>query len=213
MTYLDELCRSHPTLKELRLNLQKAYELLAECVRGDGTIYTCGNGGSAADAEHIVGELMKCFLLPRPISVDYQKDLESVHADIGTTLASKLQQGIRAVSLVSGVSLPSAIANDVSADFVFAQQISCLGRRGDVLWAISTSGNSSNINYALVAARALGVKTLGLTGGDGGEMATLCDVELRVPASNTPKIQELHLPIYHALCAAIEAEIFSFKEQ
>ncbi len=197
-----------PELAPLRPALQGALELLLGSVRAGGKILLCGNGGSAADAEHIVGELMKGFMQTRPLPGDLQNKLRAASPEHGDLLARGLQCGIPAVSLVSGVALPTAFANDVAAELAFAQQVIGLGRPGDVLWGISTSGNSRNVNHALAAARALGLKTLGLTGRDGGSMAALCDVELRVPAHETPLIQELHLPVYHALCAALEAELF-----
>lgn len=198
-----------PQLGALAPTLDAALALLLDCARGGGKILLCGNGGSAADAEHIVGELMKGFLLKRPLPAELQAKLRAADPEHGPSLASGLQQGIAAVSLVSGVSLPTAFANDVNAELVFAQQVLGLGRPGDVVWGISTSGNSGNINHALRIAKVLGMRTLGLTGRDGGAMAALCDVELRVPAWETPHIQELHLPVYHALCAALEAELFT----
>ena len=208
----QKLCGAYPVLKPMMPQICAAFSLLRDCVGCGGTIYTCGNGGSAADAEHIVGELMKSFLLPRPLLAEDRAALVGADADFGSALAKGLQKGIRAISLVSGISLSTAIANDVLSELVYAQQIYALGRPGDVLWGISTSGNSRNVNCALVAAHACGVKTLGLTAGNGGRMAGLCDVELRVPTDSTPEAQEMHLPIYHALCAALEAEFFGVAE-
>lgn len=204
--HLESLTRRLPALAALPL--ENALDLLLSCARSGGKIMTCGNGGSAADAEHIVGELMKSFLLPRPLPESTQTALKRVSPDHGPALASQLQQGIAALSLVNGIALPTAFANDVVPELCFAQQVVGLARPGDIVWGISTSGNSANVNHALRAARALGCFTLGLTGRDGGDMAGLCDVELRAPARETPLIQELHLPIYHALCAALEEELF-----
>ena len=186
---------------------RKAVSLLVGCVKNHGKILICGNGGSAADAEHIAGELMKSFLLPRSLPESFcsrAKKLYPQHADALT----RLQGGIAAIPLVSGVALPTAFANDVDGQLCFAQQVYALARPGDVVWGISTSGNSANVNQALRVARLLSCRTLGLTGKDGGEMASLLDVELRAPASSTPQVQELHLPLYHALCACIEVSIF-----
>ena len=206
--HFKQLVKRYPELTPLENSLEQGLTLLKDCARANGKIMVCGNGGSAADAEHIVGELMKGFLLKRPLQSDLRKSLERASPVHGPDLADKLQRGIAAVSLSSGVSLPTAFCNDVDARLCFAQQVAGLGRPGDVLWGISTSGNSANVNFALVTARAMGVKTLGLSGRDGGEMAQWCDVEIRVPADSTPIIQELHLPVYHALCAALEAELF-----
>ena len=206
--YFAELLQRLPILAPLRTSLAEALALLLACARSGGKILTCGNGGSAADAEHIVGELMKGFLLPRSLSHDVQDALRASCPEYGPLLAARLQSGIAAVSLVSGVALPTAFGNDVSSELGFAQQVLGLGRPGDIVWGISTSGNSANVNHALRAARALGLHTLGLTGRDGGAMAALCEVELRVLADKTPIIQELHLPVYHALCAALEEELF-----
>jgi D-sedoheptulose 7-phosphate isomerase len=210
--HLEELLQRLPLLDPLRTPLTEALALLLARVRSGGKVLTCGNGGSAADAEHIVGELMKGFLLPRPLPRSTQKALRAMCPEHGPWLASRLQSGIAALSLVSGVALPTAFGNDVSPDLCFAQQVIGLGRPGDIVWGISTSGNSANVNHALRAAKALGLHTLGLTGRDGGAMSALCEVELRAPADKTPLIQELHLPIYHALCAALEEELFSANQ-
>jgi D-sedoheptulose 7-phosphate isomerase len=211
--HLAELLQRMPCLVPLREALEQALALLVACVRSGGKILICGNGGSAADAEHITGELMKSFLLPRPLPRAAQEALRAVCPKYGPLLAARLQSGIAAVSLVSGVALPTAFANDVGQELCFAQQVMALGRPGDLVWGLSTSGNSANVNHALRAARALGLRTLGLTGRNGGAMAALCEVELRVPADKTPLIQELHLPVYHALCAALEEELFSVTNQ
>ena len=201
-------CQSYPALACLRSQLQCALELLLECVHCGGRIMTCGNGGSAADAEHIVGELLKDFLQRRPLPEADAARLRDMFGKDGLYMAHHLQQGIKAFSLAGGVAFRTAFANDAEADLVFAQQVWTLAAPGDVVWGISTSGNSANVNFALRAARARGAKTLGFTGRDGGAMAALCDVEIRVPAQETPRIQELHLPLYHALCAAQEEELF-----
>ena len=153
------------------------------------------------------GRTDEILLLPRSLPESFcsrAKKLYPQHADALT----RLQGGIAAIPLVSGVALPTAFANDVDGQLCFAQQVYALARPGDVVWGISTSGNSANVNQALRVARLLSCRTLGLTGKDGGEMASLLDVELRAPASSTPQVQELHLPLYHALCACIEVSIF-----
>jgi D-sedoheptulose 7-phosphate isomerase len=166
----------------------------------------CGNGGSAADSEHIVGELAKPCALPRLLPPEVAAALRAAGDD--GYLASSLRGGLPVLSLVSQSALLTAIANDQAADLAFAQQVIAYGRPGDLLWALSTSGTSASVLHALRTARALGLRTLGLTG-PGGELTGLCDVLVRVPGDATPQIQELHLPVYHALCLAIEAERFS----
>lgn len=188
--------------------VQEAFLLLSDTVHSGGKIMTCGNGGSACDAEHIVGELMKGFYLQRPLPEEERKDLQERYGEEGRYMASHLQRAIPAISLVSGVALSTAYANDVAANLLFAQQVRGLGRPGDLLWGISTSGNSENVNYGLLAAKHMGLRTLGLTGRNGGRMAALCDVEIRVPLDDTASIQEAHIAIYHALCAALEEELF-----
>lgn len=201
-----ELARNCPAWEDAAASFQQAVRLMAESLSQGGKILLCGNGGSAADAEHIVGELMKSFLRKRPLPEGFLQRAQAQYPLHAQELAA-LEQGLPAISLVAGVALPTAFANDVNATLLFAQQVYALARPGDVLWAISTSGNSANVNHALRVARLCSCKTLGLSGKDGGEMAGLLDVELRAPSQNTPQVQELHLPMYHALCACLE-EIF-----
>lgn len=199
----------YPHLRALAQNVSLALDMLERCIRGGGKILLCGNGGSASDCEHIAGELMKGFLLPRHLSAAQQRALVDNDAE---ELCGILQQAIPAIPLVAGVALPTAFANDSGGKYTFAQQVLALGRRGDVLWAISTSGSSANVIFALRVARAFGLKTLGLTARDGGQMAALCDVELRVPATETAYAQELHLPLYHEVCAELERRFFDSVE-
>jgi D-sedoheptulose 7-phosphate isomerase len=172
-------------------------------------VMTCGNGGSAADAGHIVGELMKSFKIQRPLTVEQKAALMSSFPDEGTYLAGHLQRGIRAISLADQSSFSSAFINDVAPDMVFAQQVFVYGNAGDALLAISTSGNSINVVNACKVARTFGVATIGMTGEQGGKLLEICDVTIRVPACETFRVQEYHLPVYHALCAMLEAEMFS----
>ena len=202
-----ELCARSPQWRGAAAPFAAAVRLLAESGARGGKILLCGNGGSAADAEHIAGELMKSFLLPRPLPETFCRRAREMFPGQAEELA-RLQGGIAAIPLVSGVALPTAFANDVDGRLGFAQQVYALARPGDVVWGISTSGNSHNVNQALRVGRLLSCRTLGLTGRDGGEMASLLDVELRAPASSTALVQELHLPLYHALCACLEAVIF-----
>lgn len=197
---LDELYRRYPRLGVCERDISRAFELLAESFRAGGKALVCGNGGSAADAEHIVGELMKKFCRRRGIDGD-------VASKLPDGLAAKLEESLPAVSLVSMCGLISAVANDVTWETVFAQQVYGLGVAGDVLIALSTSGNSENCVAAAHVARAKGIKVVTLTGEGGGRLAELADAAIRVPATETFKVQELHLPVYHALCASLESAL------
>ncbi len=205
----DVLLTNYPQLSGCLEDIRNAHELIKKCCSQNGIIMTCGNGGSASDAEHIVGELMKGFKLKRSLTAEQRTTLESAFPDDGTYLADNLQQGIPAISLVSQSAISSAFINDVAADMVFAQQVFGYGRSGDLLIGISTSGNSKNVLNACKTAKAFGIKTIGMTGEHGGKLCEICDVTIRVPARETFRVQEYHLPIYHALCAMIEAEKFS----
>lgn len=202
------LFEHYPQLEECRENIAKAYELLLECGKGGGLVMTCGNGGSAADATHIVGELMKGFKLHRPLDEAERKVvIDSCQAD-GEYLADRLQKGIRAVSLDDQTAIGTAVANDNGADMIFAQQVYGYARKGDVLIGLSTSGNSGNVVRACQVARALDAKVIAMTGNGGGKMKALADAFIGVPATETYRIQEYHLPVYHALCAMVESELF-----
>jgi D-sedoheptulose 7-phosphate isomerase len=209
MKRVQQLIFSYPGLDVCASEIKAAFNVLRECYRGGGKVLTCGNGGSAADAEHIVGELMKGYLLKRPVPEDMRTKLIATSPEDGDYLANHLQGGLPAISLVSQTSLLSAIANDTAADMVYAQQVYAYGREGDALIAISTSGNSTNVMRAIQVARALGLRTIGLTGRTGGKLKPLCDVCIRVPANDTTLIQERHLPIFHVLCAMLEEEFFA----
>lgn len=208
MTRIEQLISTYPELDVCAANIQAAFEILRECFRHGGKVMTCGNGGSAADAEHIVGELMKGYLLKRPIPDELRARLVSVSPQDGDYLARQLQAGLPAISLVSQTSLLSAIANDTGADMVYAQQVYAYGREGDAIIGISTSGNARNVIYAMQVARALGLHTIGLTGPTGGVLKPWCEVCICVPAGSTPAVQERHLPIFHVLCAMLEEEFF-----
>jgi D-sedoheptulose 7-phosphate isomerase len=203
------LYEQYPALTACRAQIEQAKEMLIAAYRAGHKVLTCGNGGSAADAEHIVGELMKGFLRKRPLDAAARAALTAAGGADGSYMAERLQTPLPAVSLVSSVALATAFANDVAPELVFAQQVYGLGQPGDVLLGISTSGNSKNVLYALIAARARGLKTLGLAGGAGGRMPALCDCCIVMPAPKTHEIQELHLPVYHYLCAEVERHFFS----
>jgi len=190
-------------LKPTREALTRAVEIVCVSVASGGKVLVCGNGGSAADAEHIVGELMKSFVLPRKLS---DEDTARLQAFEG--MAEKLQRGIPAVSLNGHPSLASAIANDTDPAMIYSQQVYVLGREGDVVIGLSTSGNARNVRNALSVARAFGMKTVGFTGSRPSPMDELCDCIIKVPETETFKVQELHLPVYHALCLAVEEELF-----
>src|SRR5215216_1116069 len=209
MTKIQQLISTYPELTACFSDIRAAYQVLCASYRGGGKVLTCGNGGSAADAEHIVGELMKGFLSKRPLSGDVHAKLLAASAQDGDYLASHLQGALPAISLVSQSSLLSAIANDTAADMIFAQQVYAYGREDDTLIGLSTSGNARNVMNAMQVARAFGLHTIALTGPTGGALKSLCDVCICVPAESTPSIQERHLPVYHALCAMLEQEFFA----
>ena len=201
MNIFDELYVRYPQLKCCEGEIAKAFDLLLTCYRNGGKVLTCGNGGSAADAEHIVGELLKKFRKHR--------DTDSgVAAKLPPELVAKLEGALPAVSLVSMSGILTAFANDVAWETAFAQQVYGLGNSGDVLIALSTSGNSANCVNAALVAKAKGLKVISMTGAGGGKLAALADAAIRVPETETYKIQELHLPAYHALCAELEEALF-----
>jgi D-sedoheptulose 7-phosphate isomerase len=205
---LDHLLENYPQLAVCTDDIWNAFTLMTDGFRRGGLIMTCGNGGSAADAEHITGELMKSFKQRRPVSDEQRAALEAAFPNEGAYLADHLQRGIPCISLVSQVSLMTAFANDVAADMAFAQQVFVYGCPGDVLIGLSTSGNSKNVVNACATAKASGMKTIGMTGEQGGKLREICDVTICVPASETYRVQEYHLPVYHALCAMMECSFF-----
>ena len=208
MDWIKRLLAVYPELVDCEKDIQKAILLLSQCFSAGGKLLVCGNGGSAADSEHIVGELMKGYMSKRLLPETERKKFVTTNEQEELFLADHLQGALPAISLVSQSSLISAFANDVSADLVFAQQVYGYGRPGDVLLGISTSGNAKNVNYALQTARAIGMKTIGLGGPDGGKMENYSDVIIRVPGESTPAIQERHLPVYHTIFAVLEQEFF-----
>jgi len=209
MTRIEQLISTYPELNACLSDVKAAFEILRTTYQNGGKVLTCGNGGSAADAEHIVGELMKGYLLKRSLPEKTRTKLRIVSSQDGDYLLSHLQGALPAISLVSQTSLISAIANDTAADMIFAQQVYGYGREGDTLFGLSTSGNSRNVIYAMQVARALGLHTIALTGPTGGILKSVCDVCICVPWENTPAIQERHLPIFHVLCAMLEEEFFA----
>lgn len=207
--YLNSLICRNPILEECRESIIQAYLMLEQCYENNRKVLIAGNGGSASDSEHIAGELMKRFNIPRPITEDFANKLRKVDPIIGNFLSGKLERSLTAIPLVAHEALLTAYINDVDSVSVFAQQLMGYGEEGDVFWGISTSGNSANVIHATVVAKAMGIKVLGLTGKSGGKLAETADVVIKVPEEETYMIQELHLPIYHCLCLMLEERFFA----
>jgi len=209
---LTDLVERHPELGPVAAQLEAAFALLARTFERGGTVYVGGNGGSAADAEHIVGELMKGMERRRPVPAGTRSALAAAappdFAEDAAYLADRLELALRAVSLTSQTGLLTAVANDTAADMAIAQQVHGYGHPGDTFWALSTSGRSRNMILGAIAARAAGVSVLALTGDPGEPLGELADVWVKVPAREVVRVQELHLAVYHALCAALEEEFF-----
>ena len=206
--HIDLLIERYPILEECRQSLIDAYLIMEEAYEGDHKLLIAGNGGSAADSEHIAGELMKRFKTPRPVTPEMAEKLKTIDPVRGENLAKNLERGLMAIPLVAHEALSTAYINDVDGLGVFAQQLFGFGRPGDVFLGISTSGNSKNVMSATVVARALGIKVIGLTGAKGGELAQVADVVVKVPETETYMIQELHLPVYHCWCLMLEDKFF-----
>lgn len=206
--HIELLINRYPVLEVCKQDIVEAYLLMEECYENDGKLLVAGNGGSAADSEHIAGELMKRFKIQRPVSEEYANRLIEIDQQRGPDLAKNLEQSLMAIPLVAHEALTTAYINDVDGLGVFAQQLMGFGRKGDVFVGISTSGNSKNIMNATVVARASGIKIIGLTGANGGELAEVSDVVIKVPETETYMIQELHLPVYHCLCLMLEDRFF-----
>ena len=207
----EELFQRYPALEVCRNEIWKAYEIIKASYENGGKLLIAGNGGSAADSEHIVGELMKGFVKPRKLSDEFVSKLKNVDEHMGEELGEKLQGALPAIALVDHVALSTAYLNDVDPLLGFAQQINGYGDEDDVFLAISTSGNSKNILYACTIAKAKGMKVVGLTGKDGGKLKDMSDVVIIVPESETFKIQELHLPVYHCLCLMLEETFYQIN--
>ncbi len=192
--HLNELITNHPELANCRNSILSAAQVMKASLDAGGKLLICGNGGSGADAEHWAGELLKRFCTLRPLPKGLPPEL-----------AAELEGAFPAIPLTAFSSFQSAWANDRNSDFNFAQLVNALGRRGDVLIGLSTSGSAKNVNHAVTAAKALGLKTVGLTGAKGGSLAAAADVVIKVPAAETFKVQELHLPVYHCICQMLDA--------
>lgn len=206
--HLDLLVKRYPELNEARESIEAAYLILERCFREGGKLLVAGNGGSAADAEHITGELMKGFKLPRKLCKEYAERLMEVDRELGSVLAESLQGALPTISLDGHPSLSTAYMNDCEPLLCFAQQVNGYGKNGDAFLGISTSGNSKNVLYAAATARAKGMKVIGLTGAKSSQLDKMSDVCIKVPQTETYMIQELHLPVYHCLCLMLESAFF-----
>jgi D-sedoheptulose 7-phosphate isomerase len=205
---LDDCLSRFPQLNFCKKDLCDTFDAIVKCYSQGGKLLICGNGGSASDAEHIVGELMKKFRVKRSAPCSLLEKMTGLGFDDAQTICAKLEPALPAFSLVSQSSLITAIINDIGGDMIFAQQVYGYGKPGDILFGISTSGNSSNVINAIKVARALDMVTIGFTNENGGVMKSLCDVTIRVAASITFQVQELHFPAYHLLCSMVEEEFF-----
>ena len=204
MKYIDQLIERYPTLSVCKKDIEAAAAVLIESFKNGGKLLVAGNGGSCADSDHITGELLKSFCKKRTPSEDFINQIKSIDEDTGTYLADKLQGSLPAIALTNNTALMTASLNDVDGNVMFAQQVNGYGVKGDVFLGISTSGNSKDIVYPTVVAKAKGLKTIALTGKTGGKLKALADICIIVPQNETFMIQELHLPVYHALCLEIE---------
>ncbi len=205
---LQKLFNRYPNLAVCKRQLEEAYEILETAFAQGRKLLVCGNGGSASDSEHIVGELMKEFKLKRKVFADQAETMKRIHPEMGAVLAENLQGALPAISLTGHSSLTTAFMNDSEPELIFAQQVNGYGKEGDVFLGISTSGNSRNVLYAAVTAKAKGLKVVGLTGQRESKLSALADVCIQVPEVETYKIQELHLPVYHCLCLMLEDHFF-----
>ncbi len=208
---LEDLIKRYPCMAECAQSIQKAYELLVNAYQEGNKLLVAGNGGSAADAEHIVGELMKGFKMERRLDTSYRHALKSADEELGTVLETHLQGALPAIALDGHYALTTAYMNDCEPLLCFAQQVNGFGCQGDVFLGISTSGNSKNVLYAATVAKAKGMRVVGLTGVKESRLSAMADVCIRVPETETYKIQELHLPVYHCLCLMLEKKFFGDK--
>ncbi len=205
---LKSLIKRYPVLSSCEEEILESYRILETAYSKGRKLLVCGNGGSAADSEHIVGELMKEFKLKRKIYSNQEEALKSIDAERGKYLADNLQGALPAIALTGHSALSTAYMNDSESVLIFAQQVNGYGKSGDVFLGISTSGNSQNVIYAAITAKSKGLKVIGLTGKRESTLSTLADVCIKVPETETYKIQELHLPVYHCLCLMLEERFF-----
>lgn len=204
----NELLKQYPMLTVCDKEIKQAIDALITCYEAGGKVLLCGNGGSCANCDHIAGELMKGFLKQRPLSAEKKACMRAASPLLDEAMLTRLQGSLPAISLPAMTALNTAFSNDVDAELIYAQAILGLGRRGDVLIALSASGNAKNVAAAVAVAKALGITVIGLTGEEGGALARAADIAICVPACRTYRVQELHLPVYHYICAAVEAHFF-----
>ena len=208
MDHLQQLIERYPRLEPVKSDIKAAFDLIAESFTGGGKLLIAGNGGSAADAEHIAGELMKTFAKKRKLPDSFIEAISSLDAEVAQYLIPRLEPGLPAIALSGHASLNTACINDIDGNITFTQQLYGYGKEGDAFLGISTSGNSKNVLYAAVAARAKKIKVIALTGASGGKLKDFADVCICVPETETYKIQELHLPVYHLICLMLEDYFF-----
>lgn len=208
LNHVDVLIERYPELEDQKENIIKAYKILEESYMNSGKLLVAGNGGSAADSEHIVGELMKGFENARKLPQEYKDKLINVNEELGSVLSDNLQRGLPAIALDGHLALSTAYINDCEPLLCFAQQVNGFGNEKDVFLGISTSGNSKNILYAATVAKAKGMKVIGLTGAKDSKLSTMADITVRSSQTRTYMIQEHHLPIYHCLCLMLEDRFF-----
>lgn len=206
--HINLLIERYPKLECCKEQIINAYLILEESYENSGKLLVAGNGGSAADSEHIVGELMKAFVLPRLLTDDFKEKLNNIDKELGSVLGNNLQRALPAIALDGHLALSTAYMNDCEPLLCFAQQVNGFGNGNDVFLGISTSGNSKNILYAAVCAKAKGMKVIGLTGSKDNKLEKIADVCIKVPSAETYMIQEYHLPVYHSLCLMLEDKFF-----
>lgn len=208
MKQIQTLIERYPDLKPISQDLEAAFTIWKDSYANGNKTLICGNGGSASDSEHIVGELMKGFISRRPVNEEFRQELQDAYGQHGDYLANHLQGALPAISLSSQTSLLTAYGNDVAFDMGYAQQVYGYGEPGDILIALSTSGNSTNIVHAAQIAKLRSLQVIGFTGSGGGKLAEICDVTIKIPDNETYRIQERHLAIYHTLCLMLEETFF-----
>lgn len=206
--YISDFLNRYKEMDYLKKPLEDAITMIVE-MRKENKMLICGNGGSAADSEHIAGELLKSFTLKREVPCELREKLISEYGKEGEFISSNIQSGVKAIPLTSFCAYNTAFLNDCSDKLLFAQLVNALGIKGDILLSISTSGNSANVLYASKLAKVLGMKVIALTGDSGGKLKEVADVLLNVPSNIVYRIQEYHLPIYHLICLCVEAELFN----
>jgi D-sedoheptulose 7-phosphate isomerase len=206
---IDLLCDRYPSLLPLRSTIFDAAGMIIECYSGGGKLLICGNGGSSTDADHFAAELMKSFESQRPLDESLKKRLYEISATRGRFLGNMLEHSLPAISLPSNTALATAVSNDIDPSLIYAQQVIGYGEEGDILIGISTSGNSRNVVDACITAKALNLNVMGISGKTGGKMKQYCDLLVNVPETRTAWVQELHLPVLHAICLIVENHFYS----